>query len=100
MVTAGSGRESGPESAVCGAEVSGVPSNIYVGWSTTTTVVVVSRSQRESWCSTAEPFGGTRRLSLDNVVLAVSFFGLARSNVCLSGRLSSELGRVSLDPAD
>ena len=30
-VTAGSGRETGPESAECGAEVSGVPSNIY-GW--------------------------------------------------------------------
>ena len=34
MVAACLGRESGPESAECGAEVSGVSSNISVGWST------------------------------------------------------------------
>ena len=52
-----------------------------------------------------------RRLSLENVLLAVSFFGLAKSIFCVTGRLSSELadfaavllaaswtGRVSLDP--
>ena len=37
-----------------------------------------------------KPLGGTERLSFEPVLLAVSFFGLARSNFCLSGRLSSE----------
>ena len=38
-----------------------------------------------------EPLGGTGRLFLEPVLLAVSFFGLAaRSIFCLSGRLSSE----------
>ena len=72
-------------------------------------VDVVSQSQKESSCSTesavctaterwalqccssTEPFGGTERLSLENVFLATSFFGLARSDFCVSGRLSSEL---------
>ena len=118
-VTAGSGRESGPEFAECGAEVSGVPSSISVGWSTTfwdvwvaavVVVEVVNQSHRESsystepavctatersataarlvpqCCSSTEHLGGTGRLSLEPVLLAVSFF----ANRCLSGRLTSE----------
>ena len=64
-------------------------------------------------CSSTEPFGGTERLSLENALLAISFFGLDKSIFCVTGRLSSELAdfaavllaafwteRAALDPTD
>ena len=97
---AGLGGESGPESAVCGAAIQ------CLCWMEHHCLV-------SQCCSSTEPFGRTKRPSLENVLLAISFFGLARSDFCVSGRLSSELadfaavllaaswtGRATLDPAD
>ena len=52
------------------------------------TVAKVSHTGRA--CCTTEPLGRTEQLSFGPVLLAVSFFGLARSGCCLSGLLSSE----------
>ena len=62
---------------------------LHEGFSVTATERVAMASNLVPLCST-EPLGGTGRLSLEPVLLAVSFFGLARSNFCLSGRSSSE----------
>ena len=92
-------------------------------------VDVVSQSHKESSCSTesavctaterfvlqccssTEPFGGTERLSLENVLHAILFCGLAKSDFYVFGRWASELaafaavllaasssGRETLDP--
>ena len=132
MVAAGLGREPGPETAECGAEVSGVPSNFFV--TTAATLLVLTSGWPPSWWrSWANPKGNPRARPSPLSALprsvwyrnaaaarnplvgsndcrwrtcAISFFGLARSDFCLSGRLSSSLrcsppsGRASLDPAD
>ena len=59
-------------------------------------------------CGSTEPFGGTKRLSLENVLSAISFFGLTRCHFTWSGRTlpqpadsaASWFGRASPDPAD